>query len=84
MTSVELLKILAAFELRPCKSNLNEVAHLRRPASKGFDELAQGQPTGGLGPELVFMNVLHGARILAAVRRALTLVALVVEPACDA
>ncbi len=84
MTSVELLKILAALELRPRERNLNEMAHLRRPASKRFDELAQGQTTGGLRAKLVFMNVLHGARILAAVRRALTLVALVVEPACDA
>jgi hypothetical protein len=31
----------------------------------------------------VFMDVLHGDRILAAVRRALTLAAPAVEPACD-
>jgi hypothetical protein len=31
----------------------------------------------------VLMDVLHGDRILAAVRRALTLVAPVMEPACD-
>jgi hypothetical protein len=58
------------------------VAHLRRPASERLDELTQGEASRGLWLKSVFMDVLHGDRILAAVRRALILVDSVAEPAC--
>ena len=71
MAGVELLEVLPAFLLRAGERDLDDVAHLRRPASERFDELAQGQAARRLGAESVFMKVLHGARILAAVRGAL-------------
>ena len=74
MTGVELLEVLAAFCLGAGQRDLDHLAHLRRPASQRLDELAQRQAAGGLGPKSVLMNVLHGDRILAAVRRALPLV----------
>jgi len=70
---VELLEILPAFLVRAGERDLDHLAHLRRPAPKRFDELAQGQAARGLRLKSVFMDVLHGDRILAAVRRALTL-----------
>jgi len=84
MAGVELLDVLPAFCLRAGQCDLDDVAHLRRPASERLDELAQGQAPGWLRAKFVFMDVLHGDRILAAVRRALTLAAPVTEPACDA
>jgi hypothetical protein len=80
---MELLQVLAAFCLGAGEGDLNDVPHLRRPASKRLDELAQGQAARRLRTEFVFMDVLHGDRILAAVRRALTMAA-PWEPACDA
>lgn len=71
MARVELLEVLAAFQLRAGECDLDDMAHLRRPASQRLDELAQGQAASRLGAESVFMKVLHGARILAAVRGAL-------------
>jgi len=83
MPSVELLDVLATFCLRPRQGDLDDVAHLRRPAPKRLDELTKGKATRRLGAKLVLMDVLHGDRILAAVRRAHTATAPVVEPACD-
>jgi hypothetical protein len=83
MPGMELLEVLAAFLVGPGERDLDHLAHLGRPASERFDELAQRQAASGLGLESVFMDVLHGARILAAVRRALTVDAPAVEPACD-
>jgi hypothetical protein len=45
--------------------------------------LPERQAAGGLRLKSVFMDVLHGDRILAAVRRALTDAALAAEPTCD-
>jgi hypothetical protein len=59
------------------------MAHLRRPSPKGLNELSQRQAARWLRLKPVFMDVLHGARILAAVRRALILAAPAVETACD-
>ena len=83
MSGMELLEVLAAFCLRAGERDLHDVAHLRRPSTQGLDELAQGQGACRLRAELVFMDVLHGDRILAAVRRALPVVLRELEPACD-
>jgi hypothetical protein len=80
---VELLEVLAAFCLRAGERDLDDVAHLRRPAAKRFDELAQGQAARRLRAKPVFMDVLHGDRILAAVRFAHPLAAPVRRRACD-
>jgi hypothetical protein len=82
MARVELLHLLLAFLLGAGQRDLHELAHLGRPAPKRFDELPQREATRRLGTKLMFMDVLHGARILAAVRRALTQAA-PEEPACD-
>ncbi len=81
---MELLEVLAAFFVGAGQGDLDHLAHLGRPAPKRLDELAQRQAARGLRLESVFMDVLHGDRILAAVRRALTVAAPAVEPACDA
>lgn len=83
MTGMELLEVLSTFCLGAGERDLDEVTHLGRPSSKRLDELSQGEAARRLRTELVFMNVLHGARILAAVRRALTQAASASEPACD-
>jgi hypothetical protein len=83
MPGVELLEVLSAFCIRSGQRDLDDVTHLRRPSAKGFDELSQRQAARWLRLKSVFMDVLHGARILAAVRRALTLAAPAVETACD-
>jgi hypothetical protein len=83
MTGMELLEVLPAFFLGPREGDLDHLAHLRRPSSERLDELAQRQAAGGLRLKSVFMDVLHGDRILAAVRPALTQVAPATEPACD-
>jgi hypothetical protein len=70
MAGVELLEVLPAFCLGAGERDLHDVTHLRRPSSERLDELAQGQAARGLRTKLVFMDVLHGARILAAVRPA--------------
>ena len=80
---MELLEVLAAFCLGPGQRDLDDVAHLRRPASERLDELTQGEASRGLWLKSVFMDVLHGDRILAAVRRAHPLAAPVPEPAGD-
>ncbi len=69
VSRMELLEVLPAFCLGASERDLDQLAHLRRPASKGLDELSEGQRSGGLWDEFVFVDVLHGARILAAVRR---------------
>ena len=83
VSGVELLEVLAAFCLRPGQRDLDDLAHLRRPPSQRLDELSKGQAARRLRLKSVFMDVLHGARILAAVRRALTQVAPATETACD-
>lgn len=83
VAGVELLEVLAAFCLCAGERDLDDMPHLRRPAPERFDELAQGQAARGLRTEFVFMDVLHGDRILAAVRRAHPLAAPVPKPACD-
>ncbi|MBA3587667.1 MAG: hypothetical protein H0W41_08530 [Chloroflexi bacterium] len=80
---MELLKILTPFVITAREGNLDHLAHLRRPATERLDELAKRQAARGLRLESVFMDVLHGDRILTAVRRALTQPAPVAEPACD-
>jgi len=80
---VELLEVVPTFFVSAGQRDLDHVPHLGRPAPQRFDELAQGQAARGLRLESVFMDVLHGDRILAAVRRALTLAAPGLEPACD-
>ena len=72
VAGVELLEVLAALSLGPRQGDLDDLAHLRRPAAQRLDELAKRQAACGLRLKSVLMNVLHGARILAAVRRALT------------
>ena len=81
---MELLEVLPAFSLRSGQCDLDDLAHLGGPAPKRFDELAQREATGRLRAKLMFMDVLHGARILAAVRRALPPPLPVVEGSCDA
>jgi hypothetical protein len=80
---MELLEVLPAFCIRAGKRDLDDVTHLGRPATQGLDELAQGQTARRLRTESVFMDVLHGARILAAVRRAHPVVVRETQPACD-
>lgn len=80
---MELLEVLSAFCLGAGERDLDEMTHLRRPSSKRLDELSQSEASRRLRTEFVFMDVLHGARILAAVRRALTLAAPASELACD-
>ena len=82
MAGMELLDVVPAFCLGASERDLDDLTHLRRPAAQRFDELAQGQAAGGLRTKLMLMDVLHGDRILAAVRRALTQAA-PEEPACD-
>jgi hypothetical protein len=82
MAGMELLEVLPAFCLGASESDLDEMAHLGSPSAQGLDELAQGEAARRLWAELVFMNVLHGVRILAAVRGALPVAAPVMEPAC--
>jgi hypothetical protein len=84
MPGVVLLDVLPTLRLRPGEGDLDDLPHLRRPASQRFGELAQRETAGRLRAKSVLMDVLHGARILAAVRRALTDAALAEEPACDA
>ena len=60
MAGVELLEVLAAFCLRARQGDLDQLAHLGRPASERLDELAQREAAGGLGAKSVLMNVLHG------------------------
>jgi hypothetical protein len=79
---MELPEVLLAFCLGPGQRDLDDLAHLGSPAPERLDELAQGEAAGRLRAKLVFMDVLHGARILAAVRRALPPYPLVVEGAC--
>lgn len=83
VAGMELLEVLAAFFLRPGQRDLDEMTHLRRPAPERLDELPERETAGRLRLKLVFMNVLHGARILAAVRRALTLAVPTPDTACD-
>ena len=83
VSGVELLKVLPAFCFRPGQRDLDDLAHLRGPPSQRLDELPKGQAARRLRLKSVFMDVLHGARILAAVRRALTQVAPATETACD-
>ncbi len=71
MARMELLEVLATFLFRAGERDLEKLAHLGRPAPERLDELAQGQSARRLRAEFVFMDVLHGARILAAVRGAL-------------
>ncbi|MDQ4035597.1 MAG: hypothetical protein M3153_06670 [Chloroflexota bacterium] len=80
---MELLEVLTTFFVGAGQRDLHHLTHLRCPSAEGLDELAQGQAARGLRLKSVFMDVLHGDRILAAVRRALTLAAHAVEPACD-
>ncbi len=80
---MELLDVLPAFCLCAGEGDLNDVTHLGRPAANGLDELAQRQTARRLRTESVFMNVLHGDRILAAVRRAYPVVLRETQPACD-
>ena len=65
---MELLEVLPTFCLGAGERDLDDVTHLGRPAAERLDELAQGQAARGLRTEFVFMDVLHGDRILAAVR----------------
>ena len=83
MAGMELLEVLPAFCLGPGQRDLDDLAHLRRPSPERLDELTQREAAGRLRSKFVFMDVLHGARILAAVRRALTKVAPATERACD-
>ena len=80
---MELLEVLAAFFIGAGQGDLDHLAHLGRPAPQRLDELAQRQAARGLRLKSVFMNVLHGDRILAAVRRAHSVAAPALEPACD-
>ena len=77
MSGMELLEVLPAFCLGAGERDLDDVAHLGRPSAKRLDELAQAQAARGLRTEFVFMDVLHGDRILAAVRSAHPTAALV-------
>ena len=79
---MKLLKVLAALGLGPRQRDLHDLAHLRRPSAQGLDELAKGERTSRLRLKSVLMKVLHGARILAAVRRALPQDVRVAEAAC--
>ena len=79
---VALLQVLAALGLCPRQRDLHDLAHLRRPSAQRLDELAKGERTSRLRLESVLMKVLHGARILAAVRRALPQDVRVAEAAC--
>jgi len=81
---MELLEVLATFSIRARQRDLDELTHLGRPAAEGLDELTKRQRPGWLGLKSVFVDGLHGDRILAAVRRALTHIDLDAEPACDA
>ena len=80
---MELLEVLAPLVIRAREGDLNHLPHLGRPAPERLDELAERQAARWLWLKSVFMDVLHGDRILAAVRRALILAAPVLEPACD-
>jgi hypothetical protein len=80
---MKLLKVLAALGLGPRQRDLHDLAHLRRPSAQGLDELAKGERASRLRLKSVLMKVLHGARILAAVRRAHSVAAPALEPACD-
>ena len=82
MTGMELLEVLAAFCLRAGERDLHDVTHLGRPSAERLDELAQGQAARRLRAEFVFMDVLHGDRILAAVRSAHPMAAPVTRCAC--
>ena len=79
---MELLEVLPALGLRPRQRDLHDLPHLRRPSAQGLDELAKGERTSRLRLKSVLMKVLHGARILAAVRRALPQDVRVAEAAC--
>jgi hypothetical protein len=83
MAGMELLHVLPAFCLRAREGDLDHLPHFGRPATERFDELAQRQTTDRLGAKSMLMNVLHGDRILAAVRRALPDAVLARESACD-
>jgi ABC-type transport system substrate-binding protein len=69
VAGMERLEVLLAFSLGPGEGDLDDLAHLRRPAPERLDELAEGERAGRLRAKLVFVDVLHGVRILAAVRR---------------
>jgi hypothetical protein len=62
------LHVLLPFQLAAGQRDLGHLSHLGRPAPEGLDKLTEGKAACGLGHKLVFMDVLHGARILAAVR----------------
>ncbi len=83
VAGVELLEVLPAFCLGTGERDLHDVAHFGRPSAERLDELAQGQAARRLRTESVFMDVLHGDRILAAVLRAFPLALRELEPACD-
>ena len=80
VAGVDLLEILTALGLAAGEGDLDHLPHLRGPPSQRLDELAQGQAASGLRLKSVFMDVLHGDRILAAVRRALSQAAPVEAP----
>jgi hypothetical protein len=80
---MELLEVLPALVVRTGERDLHHLPHLGRPSTERLDELPQRQASRGLWLKSVFVDVLHGARILAAVRRALSLAALLDEVACD-
>jgi hypothetical protein len=60
MARVKAAQVLLALRLGPGERDLDDLAHLRRPAAERFDELAERQAAGRLRPESVLMGLLHG------------------------
>jgi hypothetical protein len=65
MAGVELLQVLAAFGLAPGERDLGHLAHLGRPASQRFHELAKAEAAGRLRLKLVLVGLVHSRPILA-------------------
>jgi hypothetical protein len=57
---MELLEVLPAFGFRACEGDLDQLAHLRRPATERLDELAEREATGRLRPKAMLVEGLHG------------------------
>ena len=60
MPRVEALQVAASLGLGAGQRDLRHLAHLRRPATERFHELAQRQAAGRLRPKAVLMGLLHG------------------------
>ena len=60
VAGVELLQVLLPLGLGSRQRDLRDLAHLRRPATEGLDELAKRQAAGRLRSEAVLMSCMHG------------------------